>query len=619
MDETMPNQEKDLEERILKEIKKHKLTDSEMNLVLKNLSKVDLEDRIPKIIDHSGNSRHIKVGYFTDTHMGNINFDEDLFLKCVNDFNKAKVDIIYTTGDIIDGCSGRDGAILEQNKLGLSAQVKYASDLLNLFDTKVYGITGNHELWSKNKLNQGLDAGDYLESKCRNYVNLGQMEADIDIGKKNVLKLYHGQDGCFDNKTEIMTENGWKLFKNLNKTDKVATINIKNNVFEWQLPTGYIDEEYEGDMFLVKQQSLDFFITPNHKLLVKKYDNRWGEHEFELIEIKDIANYSKQTWQVKKSGSGWEGKKIELINVTRLESKNKGMSKKMKHIGQQSIYDIAELMAWYVTEGHIAKNKSLCICQSLRVNPINHAQIIDLFNRLGFSVRGVGKDNKNICFHSTELCSWLIQQCGKGSRNKFLPKWLKEQPTDILKIVFDTMIKGDGRIKDKDSFGYTSISSKLRTDMTEIAIKIGYSVTEHGDSLSISKNNPTINHKPKRIHYKGRIYCVTVPNHTILVRKNGKICWSGNSSYAPGYRGMKLIESLGGGKKPKILLSGHTHKFLYMFQRNIHYMEGGTLEGQTEFMRGKKLMAHKGYSILDIYFNKDGIQKFIIDFKPKYD
>lgn len=286
MDETMPNQDNDLEQRLLKELQKHKLTDSEMNLVLKNLSKVDLEDRIPKIIDHSGNSRHIKVGYFTDTHMGNINFDEDLFLKCVSDFNKAKVDIIYTSGDIIDGCSGRDGAILEQNKLGLSAQVKYASDLLNLFDTKVYGITGNHELWSKNKLNQGLDAGDYLESKCRNYVNLGQMEADIDIGKKNVLKLYHGQDG---------------------------------------------------------------------------------------------------------------------------------------------------------------------------------------------------------------------------------------------------------------------------------------------------------------------------------------------SAYSPGYRGMKLIESLGGGKKPKILLSGHTHKFLYMFQRNIHYLEGGTLEGQTEFMRGKKLMAHKGYSILDIYFNKDGIQKFIIDFKPKYD
>jgi hypothetical protein len=33
----------------------------------------------------------------------------------------------------------------------------------------------------------------------------------------------------------------------------------------------------------------------------------------------------------------------------------------------------------------------------------------------------------------------------------------------------------------------------------------------------------------RKIHYKGKIYCVKVPNHVIYVRRNGKPMWTGNS------------------------------------------------------------------------------------------
>jgi len=90
------------------------------------------------------------------------------------------------------------------------------------------------------------------------------------------------------------------------------------------------------------------------------------------------------------------------------------------------------------------------------------------------------------------------------------------------------------------------------------------------------------------------------------------------TAYATSYKLQKIIESFSGGEKPQILLEGHYHKALYMFHRNIHALECGTISGQTVWMRGKKIPAHKGFWILDIWYNKNGIQKFVPEFFPEY-
>jgi hypothetical protein len=80
----------------------------------------------------------------------------------------------------------------------------------------------------------------------------------------------------------------------------------------------------------------------------------------------------------------------------------------------------------------------------------------------------------------------------------------------------------------------------------------------------------------------------------------------GGSSYALSYRPQKIIESLSGGEKPEVLLIGHFHKIEQLFYRNVHTFQTGTLCGQTKFMRGKNIPAHKAFWILDIYSNKNG-------------
>ena len=90
------------------------------------------------------------------------------------------------------------------------------------------------------------------------------------------------------------------------------------------------------------------------------------------------------------------------------------------------------------------------------------------------------------------------------------------------------------------------------------------------------------------------------------------------TAYAVSYKMQKLMESFTGGEKPNILLEGHYHKALYMFNRNIHGLECGTLSGQTQWMRGRKIPAHKGFWVVNIKMGKGGIGAFSPTFYPGY-
>lgn len=96
--------------------------------------------------------------------------------------------------------------------------------------------------------------------------------------------------------------------------------------------------------------------------------------------------------------------------------------------------------------------------------------------------------------------------------------------------------------------------------------------------------------------------------------------WHGEdgSSYALSYRLQKLIESLSGGEKPDAMFAGHVHKYVNIFERNVHCVSIGSLEAQTQWMRGKRLAAHVGFCIVDFWINKKGISKSTVTWYPFY-
>ena len=59
-------------------------------------------------------------------------------------------------------------------------------------------------------------------------------------------------------------------------------------------------------------------------------------------------------------------------------------------------------------------------------------------------------------------------------------------------------------------------------------------------------------------------------------------------------------------------------KFVNIFERNVHSVSVGCLEAQTKWMRGKRISAHVGFVIADIWVNDRGIAKFRITWYPFY-
>lgn len=96
--------------------------------------------------------------------------------------------------------------------------------------------------------------------------------------------------------------------------------------------------------------------------------------------------------------------------------------------------------------------------------------------------------------------------------------------------------------------------------------------------------------------------------------------WHGEdgSSYALSYRLQKILESLSGGEKPNVLVAGHVHKYVKIFERNVHAISAGTLQRQTPWMRGKRLAAHVSFVICDYWINDQGVSKVRETLYPFY-
>jgi predicted phosphodiesterase len=96
--------------------------------------------------------------------------------------------------------------------------------------------------------------------------------------------------------------------------------------------------------------------------------------------------------------------------------------------------------------------------------------------------------------------------------------------------------------------------------------------------------------------------------------------WHGEdgNSYALSYRLQKIAESLSGGEKPNAMICGHTHKYVKIFERNIWILSAGSIQAQTQWMRGKRIAAHVGFCVADLWVNDSGISKMRETWYPFY-
>jgi len=91
------------------------------------------------------------------------------------------------------------------------------------------------------------------------------------------------------------------------------------------------------------------------------------------------------------------------------------------------------------------------------------------------------------------------------------------------------------------------------------------------------------------------------------------------TAYSLSYKPQKIVNAMSGGDKPNILAIGHYHKTEYLFYRNIHVLQTGCFQAQSDWMRNKGIDAHLGGWLVEVHVNDEGeVTRIKTEFLPVY-
>jgi len=374
--------------------------------------------------------------------------------------------------------------------------------------------------------------------------------------------VYNMNVPCYDDQTEVLTKDGFKLFKELEKDDEIATLK-GGKYIEYHKPKERVKYPYTSKMVHVKTTRLDLMVTPNHKMLVSRQKGSGRK----LIKVR--ADELKYDDWIPKTGI-WKGKEKSHFNLPALTQKEKFYSPltKSKHSKTRewkekkiNMDNWLAFLGIYLAEGYAVKETSAKAKEGNYevgiVNTQKKKQVRKIMENTPFKYR---ETEDRFIILDKQLWKYLrkLGDC----YTKYIPREFKNLCPRQLRILLDAFNIGDGSIDDngKRKKYYTS-SKKIQDDIGELILKVGKSPryfsrknrekSINGRILNPSKKHPnliimenrskhyTFNSKKfrrkdgyanfKRVPYKGYVYCVEIPNHVVFVRRNGTCAWSGNT------------------------------------------------------------------------------------------
>ncbi len=317
---------------------------------------------------------------------------------------------------------------------------------------------------------------------------------------------------CYDEKTEILTNQGWKYFYQLSD-ELVGTLNPFNNKLEYQKPISYFKSYYSGNMVKVSGNQLDLLVTPNHRMWIKK---RWGR-EYYITFAQNLLRYNGKRCIKFQLSLNWDGVSQQNFKLE-------------ERIFPMDLW--IDFMAWWLSEGCIDKREKRYEVDIRQLNEGNLEEIRQLISNLGikqWNCKGRAR------FKDRDIYLYL-KQFGHA-KDKFVPEYIKNLSRPLIRRFLNTYQKGDG------SRGYykgyevrdniCSISKRMLNDLQELVLKAGWASSLNGRFLTIARTRTEVCPRNQNnfieVPYHGMIYCVNVPNSLLIVRRNGKVVICGNS------------------------------------------------------------------------------------------
>lgn len=404
--------------------------------------------------------------------------------------------------------------------------------------TLLFEMTAKYGLpYFQNFINSELKPNMIRSMCCRLQLDLREL-----LKRGNGLFGSAEQTGCYDEETEVLTRQGWKFWKDVTMEDEFCTLSRSRKI-EYQRPIRLFKKKYSGKMIHFNTRNLDLKVTPNHNMLI---ENQKGE--LSLIRADKYAFSSKIYHNGIPKRGIWVGKKQDLFELKGIEGTKYSFGHEYPYTSPDRTFDTKDWMAFlgiFLSEGWYSKiknrNKDYLFIISQK-KPHVRKQIKELFKRMGIHYNEkIVKNGFGV--HCKTLHSYL-KQFGL-QKVRFIPREVLELDKEYLEILYHWLMLGDGSVSKNGQETYYTCSKQLASDVQELIIKLGYGsrITTkdklyHGKINRIYEVSKHVKsdkywiqtHKKIEVEdYCGKIYCAEVPNHTLIVRRNGKATWCGNS------------------------------------------------------------------------------------------
>lgn len=416
---------------------------------------------------------------------------------------------------------------------------------------------------------------------------------------------------CHHRSVEVLTEHGWKLFKDVLDGERVATRNERGEL-EYQHFTHRIARHYAGPMYQYEGQRLNFSVTPGHRMLVRP----WASGDWRFIRAEDLA--PGQRYAIPKTTTV-TGRESGIIDVDdgHLELpapvKGRGGSRKggswseeedawlTEHYASESMdvilnqlpgrtllsaYNRAKqlgLKRGQIGDRHADRPKPLA--------PVSRelfAQFLGFWlaegrkyhsgTHRGYGVKITQTKAEGIAWFNNLLLKlgwpytrhespkefvWEIKSHGlreylralcTGDHELHIPdEAFTTWTIDEMRALLHGLSMGDGSFSTElQRYTYFCSSSRqLVDDVQRLMLHIGMSgrvrqIGKAGDATNFpgyfAKHDRwaihyetkgsgiagVIGHQIEQVDYDGMVYCLTVPNGTLLVRRKGAAMWAGN-------------------------------------------------------------------------------------------
>lgn len=318
-------------------------------------------------------------------------------------------------------------------------------------------------------------------------------------------KQWAACDYCFSEDTEVLTQRGFVFFKDLLADDLVAQYDVESKVIDYATPIERQRVHYSGDMVHVfGARSTDLLMTPNHRCLLL------SQHKLQPIwapasSYADLAHQCRQiTAGTYLGGEELPHQDIITSVAAQADGSLRDRSYRIWVSKPRKVRRCQELVRWSNTYPCEKKGK-----QTAFVIPIENTPLISGPRKLFDRTRILGLSLACRQLFLKELLFWD----GSGSLGMSARYCTTEKHN--AEVVQEVAVLSGIRARSYEwepGGGRKTCYTVILSNRTAV----------HTGKYRISKEP-----------YDGYVYCVTMPQSTVVVRRNGRVSITGQSQQEP--------------------------------------------------------------------------------------